>query len=104
MKRIIVIATLVFIIGISTSIFRHKIIASGPVLIDQGKILINITNDAKKAVRVYVNNVPSQSTLVNPGRIFTQQIHANDIINLYSPEQNTTFRITLTNEGKNSIA
>lgn len=103
MKRIFMITTLVFIIGISTSIFRHKIIASAPIVIDQGKILINITNNTKKPVRIYVNKQPDKTTLVNPNRIYMQQIHSGDTVNVYVPEQNTTLHVTLTEKGKREL-
>jgi|GEM_PF-4426466 len=103
MKRVFIITMLVFIIGISTSIFRHKIMASAPIVIDEGKILVNIVNDSKKPVRIYVNQQPDKSTLVNPGRIYMQQIRSGDTVNVYSPEQNTTFHVTLTDTGKKEL-
>lgn len=103
MKRVFIITMLVFIIGISTSIFRHKIMASSPLVIDQTKVLFNITNDSKKPVRIYVNQQPDKTTLVNPGRIYMQQIRSDDTVNIYSPEQNTTFHVTLTNAGKKDL-
>lgn len=103
MKRLFMITLIVFVIGVSTSIFRHKIIASAPIVIDQGKILVNITNDTKEPVRIYVNKQPDKTTLVNPGRMYMQQIRMDDIVNVYVPKNNTTFHVNITEKGKKEL-
>jgi len=97
------ITLIVFIIGVSTSVFRHKIIASAPIVIDQGKILVNITNDTEKPVRIYVNQQPDKTTLVNPGRMYMKQIRMDDIVNVYVPKNNTTFHLAITEKGKKEL-